>query len=283
MREGWVQPDVLQWLKDGLSDADWSWDVREDQKDRWTEFGQKLEICGHLSGAPGRRRSLDLNGKDARPLPVVIRAFALAFKEVYRVSLETLGVELKAAVRKLKKSDRGQNGAQFLASSALDWAFDLGALQLMRANDRLDPVHFDGGASFLHVGLTLFGERALRVRHLVGTDRSEATADTPRAELEMPMSPGHVYFGCLCGPEHYVVHKSSEKLSPSEALGPVEVVVLLRSRCFRAARGSTQQSGPVPLALWHAAADSVVGSVGRLPWLLPTLPDCKKQQGKLVG
>ena len=279
IREAWLQPTLLAWLAEGLgaAEGDWSWAVKESQKDRWVEFDQKLEVCGHLGPQVGKRPGVTLNGKSAsRPLMPRFRAFALAFKRANRLSLDALDDALKSSIRALKKDKVhiGKNGVAFLGSSASDWACDLGAVQLMRANMRQDPVHYDGGASFLHMGVTLFGERSLRLRHKVGESEVEANID---------MSPGHVYFGCLCGPEHYVQHRPSEKLFESAKLGPVEVVLLLRGRCFRDSRASTQAAGPVPTLLWEALATSVMSSLEKLPWLLPTLSLCRDEEAKLHG
>ena len=279
IREAWLQPALLKWLTEclGAADGDWSWDVTPKQTDRWVEFGQKLEVCGHLGPQVGKRHGLTLNGKNASvPLMSRVRAFALAFKKVNRLSLEALDEALKTSIKLLKKDKVhvGANGTAFLQSSASDWACDLGAVQLMRANVRQDPVHFDGGASFLHMGVTLFGERSLRLRHVVDGDLVEANIN---------MSPGHVYFGCLCGPEHYVQHRPSELLFQSAKLGPVEVVFLLRGRCFRDARASTQAAGPVPALLWKALAQSVVSSLEQLPWVLPSVSVCRGEEAKLHG
>ena len=89
--------------------------------------------------------------------------------------------------------------------------------------------------------------------------------------------------GCLCGPEHYVLHRPSELLFQSAGLGPVEVVFLLRGRCFRDARASTQAAGPVPALLWEALAQSVVSSLEQLPWVLPTVSVCRDEEAKLHG
>lgn len=146
---------------------------------------------------------------------------------------------------------------------------------MMKSNSRQDPVHWDGGASFLHMGLTLYGERSLRLRHVPDTGGC--------LEVDVPMNQGHVYLGCLCGPEHFVVHRPTEHLFPSANLGPVEVVLLLRSRCFRDARASTQAVGPVPKDLWDALAAVLADSLRKLPWRLPSLAECRAEEEKLVG
>ena len=125
----------------------------------------------------------------------------------------------------------------------------------------------------MHAGLTLYGEWSLKCRHF---DKPFA-ADNEQGlkELELQMRPGHFYLGCLCGPEHYVQHRPSQALLSTPGCGDVEIVVLFRSRVFRAARGSTQQSGPVPHALRDALAPVMVQCFASLPWLLPSLAACE--------
>ncbi len=178
----------------------------------------------------------------------------------------------QAAVKTLKKADQGKNGAALLEGDAYSWAFDLGATQLMRSNDRRDPVHFDGGASFVHGGLTLGGERTLVLREKEG----------PNRQLQVRMVPGHFYLGCLCGPEHFVQHHSSLQLFQTGSLGPVELVLLLRSRVFREARASGQQSGPVPKALWATLAPVMAECFAQQRWVLPALSLVKEVELRLT-
>ena len=267
---------LLLWLQNGLTvAAEWSFNAEEQQQaDRTVEFKQKLEICGHLGSQSGRRQGLTLNNKDAsKPLDTRLRAFALAFKAANSASIDAVDAAIKKAILELPAQDRGDNGRAMLSGKARDWSFDLGALQIMRSNDRCDPIHWDGGASFMHAGLTLYGERSLKCRHF---DKPFA-ADNEQGlkELELQMRPGHFYLGCLCGPEHYVQHRPSQALLSTPGCGDVEIVVLFRSRVFRAARGSTQQSGPVPHALWDALAPVMVQCFASLPWLLPSLAACE--------
>jgi len=287
LREALLPHALLEWLRKGLNPTknDYSWKVAPSQRDRWTEMDQKLEICGHLGAQPGRRANLELNGKDAaKPLPDRLRAFALAVKQVNRLNFDTLDSRIGAAIKALKKRKVkvGVNGEFLLKTPAADWAFDLGAIQLMRSNKRRDPVHFDGGASFLHMGLTLYGVRSLRCRRIVQDDSSGGVFEA-QDEIDMPMGPGHVYLGCLCGPRHFVVHSPATELFHCSNLGPVEVVVLLRSRVFRAARGSTQQSGPVPVALWQALAPVMAATLAEFDWMLPSVAECEEQVARLTG
>ena len=277
--EGWLGHGLLAWLQTGLTGIDeWSFEkVDPRKKDRWIEMKQKLEICGHLEPISEKKRGLTLNGKDAsRPLDRRLRAFAAAFKACNDASLQAVDAAIKEAVQTLTSAERGVNGNTLLRGSASDWAFCLGALQVMVSNGRRDPVHFDGGASFLHAGVTLFGERALRLRH------RQAENGTWK-EMEVRSAPGHFYMGCLCRPEHYVQHRAaaSTQLLPTESCGNVEVVLLLRSRIFREARSSTQACGPTPLLLWNALAPAVAAALAQTRWVLPPLTVCQDLEANL--
>ena len=300
IKEGYLAADVLQWLENGLSDEGWSWDKKQ-PRDRWVEFGNKLEICGHVASL-AKRPGLSLNGKDAdQPLAPHVVAFALAFKKVNVFSLSALDSRVRHCVLELKKQKVhvGENGEQLLAVAAYTWAWDLAALQVMKSGDREDPIHFDGGASFFHAGITIRGKRTLFCRHggpaskkKKGrrTDQPSTVAETSKGspvrepEMQVLADAGHVYIGCLCGPEHYVQHHpvAEHDLYPSR-LGPVEITVLLRSRVFRQARGSTQAQGPVPLLLWQALAPVVSEVLKEQLWMLPDLAACQAELAKLKG
>ena len=268
--EGWLGPSLLDWMQTGLTGThEWSFDVDPRQKDRWVEMKQKLEISGHLEQAADKKKGLTLNGRDAsRPLDRRLRAFALAFKACNDASLQTVDAAIKEAVSPLKPSQQGRNGQALLKGEVSNWSFCLGALQIMVSNGRRDPVHFDGGASFLHAAVTLFGERALRLRH--------SKENGTWKEMEVRSAPGHFYMGCLCGPEHYVQHRPSTQLLHTANCGDVEVVLLLRSRIFRDSRSSTQASGPTPLVLWNAVAPAVAAALAQTRWVLPPLTVCQE-------
>ena len=299
LREGYLAADVLQRLESGISDEGWSW-AKKQTPDRSVEFGNKLEICGHVSSL-AKRPGLSLNGRDAeKPLAPHVVAFALALKSANVVAISSLESRIRNRILELKqnKVHVGDNGAELLAVAASSWAWDVAALQVMKSSDRDDPVHFDGGASFLHAGITIRGKRTLFCRHGSPAspeqkgcpDRTDALADSSEGgavrwpELPVPAAPGHVYIGCLCGPEHYVQHHqvADHDLFPSW-LGPVEITILLRSRVFRQARGSTQAVGPVPKKLWQALAPVVSVALEEELWRLPDLVACEAELAKLKG
>ena len=167
----------------------------------------------------------------------------------------------------------------------------------MKSGEREDPVHYDGGASFLHAGITLRGKRTLFCRH--GAPVSNKQKDSPGrtdarakssaakavrwSELPVIASPGHVYIGCLCGPEHYVQHQqvAEQELFPSR---------WDRSRsqsCCGAGFSDTlaeaRRHRPVPKKLWDALAPVVATVIEEETWKLPDLVACEAELAKLKG
>jgi hypothetical protein len=76
------------------------------------------------------------------------RAWAAAFKEINQAAFDALQAAIRQNLGALSEKDRGDNGRQFMMEEVGDWIMDLGALQVLKATDREDPVHWDGGASF---------------------------------------------------------------------------------------------------------------------------------------
>jgi hypothetical protein len=137
-------------------------------------------------------------------------------------------------------------------------------MQLMLPSDRKDPEHFDGGASFVHLGVTLWGTRKVVFELEEGASPMTITS-----------APGHVYMGCLCCASHHVQHCSeSDDLLNVSGLGGVEVVLLLRSLTFRATRG-TCMNGPNPQVVFQAALKSLVAKLASEIWRLPSLAECE--------
>ena len=60
-----------------------------------------------------------------------------------------------AALRDFPAAFLGDNGADFLSDAFSDTAFAYSVLQVMRPGPRCDPIHYDGGASLLHMGLII--------------------------------------------------------------------------------------------------------------------------------
>ena len=99
----------------------------------------------------------------------------------------------------LTDEELGANGQMFLETDPIDWFNQFAVLQVLTTTPRQDPLHFDGGASFLHMAITLYGRRHMEFRRSGGTD-DNATCDS------VDLAPGNVYIGSLCAVARHVIH-----------------------------------------------------------------------------
>ena len=102
----------------------------------------------------------------------------------------------------------------------------------MTGDAREDPRHYDGGASLLHMGITLYGQRRMEL-HGQGDS--------------VNICPGNVYIGNLCAVEHQIFHeekhKRAEQLNTATGDG-LKVAIMLRTSLFSHCR-SRRMSGVV--------------------------------------
>ncbi len=131
-------------------------------KSQRLESGMKVEVAGHTLPGPRKKQKLMLNGLQAKtPLPDRLRAWINAFKRVNHVSVQFLQSLLVEELRSLPAKVLGKNGSALKSGDAGQWLGVLGARQFMKPSKRKDPRHFDGGASFVHIGLTIYGRRTV--------------------------------------------------------------------------------------------------------------------------
>jgi hypothetical protein len=128
-------------------------------------------------------------------------------------------------------------------------------IQVMRPSVRKDPKHYDGGASLLHGGLTLFGARDLALLYPDG--KSELLAQTP----------GTYYIGNLCAIEHEVQHHIPKE---QKLLQGLEIAVMFRTDCFRHNRARKLVGRPGPVHIYDAVNAVVATALARDPLHLPT-------------
>ena len=260
---GQMPTDVLDWMREGdFFQAGMGLSFLTEGP----EAGLKAVVNGHLGG-DFRRKGLTLNGQAAvEPQWARFRAWAKAFRNKNADAFFVTQAEIRKRVGTLDETTQGMNGRALMEECISSWVADLGSTQLMAPSSRQDPTHFDGGASFFHIGLTLYGKRD--IHFLLEEGR----------ELVLPTRPGMIYCGCLCCAEHFVRHSADggglEDLLEHPELGRVEVVLLARSRIFRKTMASTAKAGPNPKAVFQAALEPLVGCMESLVWQLPSIGDC---------
>ena len=285
---GNIGPDVLQYLRDGVrEESDWTWTPDEEaQKDRKGEAGSKLEIAYHLRPSKKKAKNgLRLNGRQAHnPGFSQWRAFVAAFKLKNAENLDFLQTLIRDKLEAV--SEPGANGRAFQTDSIGEWAFSLGAMQVLSRGARQDPPHWDGGCSYFHMGICLWGQREL----ILETVQPQVDGQPAQAaeSVRLQCAPGHLYAGNLTAPYHSVVHAApveGEEALHTTVLGPVNVVLLCRSRCYRNSYGCTGAKGPNPHMTAQAVAEAQRVALNDRRWLLPSLEDCQlaELETDLVG
>ena len=141
----------------------------------------------------------------------------------------------------------------------------------MRPEERGDEAHFDGGASLLHMGLTLYGRRRMNCK----LNDDDYEGDTSFGE-SFVFTPGNVYIGNLCAAEHVVIHESDYDHSQGLEIGSIsmKLTAMLRTPLFAAGHGRTIKTAPSPKVV-YARANAVVAQQLRHHCLnLPTFEAC---------
>ena len=149
----------------------------------------------------------------------------------------------------------------------------------MRASDRRDPPRWDGAASLVHAGLTVYGRRHVEYQLASG-----------RWLEPMPQQPGTFYLGNLCAPWHQVQHSRGQAAEPlwrrplsasSQAAEPacaggegVHIAIMLRSGVCRGARARSKGGEPCPVDVYRAINACVAAKIAADPLRLPSLAEC---------
>ena len=297
MVAGRMPHDVLMWLradptltKSGLE----ALNLRFDMQDKRTksEENRKIILAGHSYCKPPSTQMCCLSL--AEPLPLQrFEAWAKAFRVVNADALAALSARSLRAVRGLEDTELGENGRDFVGTPLLEWFATCGELCISAALNKdvatspniaatcwSEPPHQDGGASVLHMGVTLFGRRKL-VCH--------QGSDLPPVELVC--SPGSVYLGVLTGPEHQVHHlaplpgellRESGVATGPEFHGGLSVTVMCRTSLFAHNQARLRNVTPSPQGFFFAIAESFRASLATLPFRLPELQECHEAMSAIV-
>ena len=134
----------------------------------------------------------------------------------------------------------------------------------MKAGPRYDPEHFDGGASLLHAGLTIFGTRHVEV----------AEPATHKWKV-LPQSAGSFYMGNMCAARHRVRHLDSKEAGTlCGAAGNAHIAVMLRTDVFREERARSMSTKPTPCRFFDVVNQVVASSLASDPLHFPDLGTC---------
>ena len=286
---GQLQADVLTWLRGDSIFQHRAGAIKaspEGGAGRRAENGHKLEIG--LLPKSGKRKTV--NGVRCDVPFERLQQWVLAFKGVNALQFQNLTHSLHAGLASLDPDELSANGRHLRDGQSRDWAFELGVMQIMQPGVRLDPIHFDGGASLLLMGIALAGSR---ITHLVHSGPAAFSSKTAKREDEasawdqdrarkvlaevLPGSkvasirsiPGTVYVASMTSPQHLVEHIGSETdLLDVDGFGPSSVVIILRCSVYRHSRGCR---APNPKNVHEIALSVVNRWLSSMPLRLPTM------------
>ena len=188
---GYMHTDVLDWLRKDASQ------LQEWKQKPSLQSGAKSILAGRMDE---NAASESLNGLSIRlllPAPR-LRAWLLAFRTLNAEPLKHMLAQAEAALKHFSEEELGLNGKHYLATPWESWFLTAGELHIFDNPGQLrEERHKDGGASILHLNITLYGRRVLECF-------TNQSASEP-ASRKWDLVPGSVYLGILTGPEHQVL------------------------------------------------------------------------------
>ena len=189
------------------------------------------------------------------------RSFLQAFMDCNQEWLLQLSAQVRAALRPYPASFLSKNGADLITDCFTDVTFNYVMLQVLRPETRRDPKHFDGGASLLHMALTIFGQR--NVECWLADETSQVFKQVP----------GSIYVGTMAAIEHQVEHNSAWSGLHG---GPRGFQIALQLRCdvFRHSRARQSNRKPTPSEVFDIANEIVAKHLAGHRLLIPELFQC---------
>ena len=216
-----------------------------------------------------------------------MRGFARAFVVKNTERLLQLQMLVRTVLAALPEKYLGENGRHFLQTDILLTAFCYGVIQIMEAGERLDPAHYDGGASWLHAGLTVWGRRSLAWKLLDGrTLPGQASLPAEALQgLRTEHAPGNFYLGNVVAPRHQVVHVAPEAAEPLFRRSPTakgyHVTCMIRCDAFRGNQ-SRGQGVPSPTEAYDVVNKATAEFLASGPrWEVPSLQETRRAAREL--
>ena len=266
--KGVMAAETLQWIRQDLADTtSLAIDFTAKRSHVKAEVGRKFILAGKMVDDPGTRQLCALSLAAFLPLPR-LRSWFTAFKTVNRQVLATLQARAREATLQLLCCSE-TNAAEFLRTPLSSWFCSAAELAISDARGGWsEPLHQDGGASVIHMSITLFGARTL-VCHA-----STSKTEDEQKHVKVHNFPGVVYLGGLTGPWHKVVHQDV----PSDMLlqGKYSVTVQLRTSLFGQARARLRDTTPSPQEFFMTLASVIRDALRDLKWELPDHAACQQ-------
>jgi hypothetical protein len=287
VRVGTCSPEVLSWLRADpvlqvgtVEHAALGLDFSADRSNAKSEERRKFILSGAVgSCSSGYMCGLSLG----KPLPFRrLLAWHHAFVHVNATLVAELGAAARLAIGRISYEDRATNGQHVIDTPVRDWFLTCGELNISNANPTAssstasspaasdpweEPFHQDGGASILHMGLTVYGRRDVRFVQGPGLP-----------DIAVRNVPGSVYFGQVTGAQHQVHHRaasSQAELLQLAGFGQCSVTVMLRTALFPYNHARLRNVTPSPVVVFQALARSFRESCARGNWRFPSLAECE--------
>ena len=288
LRAGNLAPEVLEWLRADVALTPGTPEHRALGLDGFdvatgnvkSEEGRKFI----LAGAMGECSTTAMCGLSLRtPFPIQrVASWLRAFRRCNLEALARLQSAAKRVCYRFNSETRGQNGQAFLDTPFEQWFCTCAELVISRpslpdGSYWVEPRHRDGGASVLHMGMTLFGRRTLRCEQAASVPEWSSPAGAASApDVVLENVPGTVYLGGLTGPWHQVSHQRAEpaELWVDPVVGPVAVAVMFRTALFPWDRSRLRNTTPSPVAFFRALSESFRGSLAAEGFSLPSFAEC---------
>ena len=288
IRAGQLETRVLHWLRGDkfwsspnfLSEANFS-HAQPPKKKQCMENREapfKKEFCYFFDATKKNIKTSFLSCDVAEQFPSCrLLAWGEAFKNSNTTWLQQLGVLLRASLSDLTDDEIGKNGEFLIETDPRTWLNQFAILQIMTADTREDPLHYDGGASLIHMGITLYGQRRMELKK-----NNDDLRDT------VNLCPGNVYIGNLCAVEHQIFHEEkhgrAEQLLTANDGVPLKVAIMLRTSLFAYCRARKMSAMPTPRIVYDRANAVVAKHLRDSKLVLPSYQEClaaMKLMGKL--
>ena len=226
-------------------------------KNREQKLNKKYEEAGYTGKTKPQTAVIATLPCKKKCQSEAILAFTAEFMESNDSWLRECTKKVFQVAASFPKALAGLNGADFVNKAENCFtknAFCYAVIQAMKPGQRFDPDHCDGGASILHMGITIFGERKLIA--WLGPTKSAACGAVPAQtndleEHKFHQQPGKVYIGNLCAVRHQVEHLPLAQAGQLSNEGHL-MTVMLRSDYFRWARSRKLEGKPAPTDLYRA-------------------------------
>ena len=273
LAEGRLDPRLLLWLQTDpawerlAGSASGAFDgCKQCLKPGEAEKENKYEEAGFVREFPPKTTVLATMDASQPSTATRVRQFMRALLALNHRWLVQLTAKVRKCLRGCGEKFLGRNGEEFLKECFSDTAWAYLTVQMMLPGARFDPKHIDGGASLLHLGLTIFGSRLLHV--WLNEERT----------LVFEQHPGSIYIGNMCAAEHQVEHfddaRKQELFHPTGAGSASEqkaylIAIMLRSDVFRWSRARKLKGKPTPVDMFDLINKTVAEHVSTVAFVIP--------------